>query len=208
MFLFTNAVCLLLDGWRSMTGVAGFSCFLTLIPLWMTSDNVHPKLKGGHWCSRLGSTIPNFISEATNLLSESATSKQFSRYKTQGRQTACLHNEAGNGWMAQSSGTNICFCSRFSRLLRLVSSLLVGKDIPFLTMRIEIIRQRARVTRWTFLKIAKIWLKIASSGHSLLQCKYYLLTYLGVKKFNLALVWSTSNKGWSKCWMLMVYLSL
>ena len=39
---------------------------------------------------------------------------------------------AGKGWMAHSSGTRICFCSRFSRLFLLVSSLEVGRAIPFL----------------------------------------------------------------------------
>ena len=74
--------------------------------------------------------MPKLISEATILLKESAMSKLFNRYNTHGKHTACLHNDAGNGCIVHNSGTNICFCSRFSRLLRFVSSLLVGKATP------------------------------------------------------------------------------
>ena len=112
----------------------------------MCTFRVQPKLKGAHLWLGWRSTMPMVISEEINLLRESATSKQLSRYRTHGKHTACLHREAGKGWMAHNSGTKICFCSRFSRLLRFVSSLLVGSDIPF------------------------------------------RFTYLGVKKFNLALV--------------------
>ena len=34
-------------------------------------------------------------------------SKAFSLYMMQGRQTACFHSEAGNGWMEHNSGTKI-----------------------------------------------------------------------------------------------------
>jgi len=73
---------------------------------------------------------PRAIEMATSRRIWSASSSAFMRYKMHGRHTALRHSEAGNGWSVQSSGTKICFCSKFSRLARLVSSLLVGRATP------------------------------------------------------------------------------
>ena len=107
-----------------------FLVFLCEFVFLITSANVHPKVSEGHLKSSGKSWTPNLVQDETSLLNESAISKLFNLYKTHGKQTAWRQREAGNGCMVHNSGTKICFCSRFSRLFRLVSSLLVGKATP------------------------------------------------------------------------------
>lgn len=102
-----------------------------------TSARLQPKFSIGHSKSaactwpvvRPSPSLPP-RSAATRSRISSASSSALMRYSTHGRHTAARHSDAGNGWMVHSSGTRICFCSRFSRFARFVSSLLVGSATP------------------------------------------------------------------------------